>query len=371
MEWRLLSEDGVRAARGLATDEVLARGAGRGVGSARETLRLYTYRAHCALVGRFQNVAHEVHLPYCTVNDIEVNRRPTGGGAILMGEDQLGVALALHGRRSDLHGRPRELMRRFSHGLIRGLDRLGIPAAFRGKNDLEVGGRKIAGLGIYRDPSGGLLFHASLLVDLDVTLMTQVLTTPFARITERELAVVGRRTTTVRSLLGESVAMADVRAHVGSGFAESFDVELVPSESSDTEQAAIDELSREKYDTDDWVLKTTGVTDATGSATRKTPDGLLEARVAVAGRMLKAVYIGGDFFADAGALSALEGRLRWHSADAAAIAATVHDWASDRDTPDPAALAEVLVAATQNPRPGETNSAPYGCFVTPQQEPAR
>ena len=49
---------------------------------------------------------------------------------------------------------------------------MGIAASFRGKNDLEVAGRKIAGLGIHRDASGGLLFHASLLLDLDVALMT-------------------------------------------------------------------------------------------------------------------------------------------------------------------------------------------------------
>jgi lipoate-protein ligase A len=43
---------------------------------------------------------------------------------------------------------------------------------------VEVGRRKIAGLGIYFDPAGGLLFHASLLVDLDIAFMLSVLRTP-------------------------------------------------------------------------------------------------------------------------------------------------------------------------------------------------
>ena len=170
MVWRLLTRDGVAAACGLATDEVLARNVGGGLSP--PTLRLYTYRPHVALVGRFQDAASEIHLDYAQRHDIQVNRRPTGGGAILMGPDQLGVALALPGREDGLGERARELMVRFSAGLVRGLADLGITAVFRGKNDLAVGGRKIAGLGIYRAPCGGLLFHASLLVDLDVKLMS-------------------------------------------------------------------------------------------------------------------------------------------------------------------------------------------------------
>ena len=90
--WRLLREDGVSAGHGLAVDETLAS---RVVQGAPPTLRLYTYRPHSALIGRFQDAANEVHLAYCAAHGLEVNRRPTGGGAILMGPDQLGVALTV------------------------------------------------------------------------------------------------------------------------------------------------------------------------------------------------------------------------------------------------------------------------------------
>ena len=86
MSWRYLADDGVSAAFGLAADEVLARR--QGTGASPPTLRLYTYASHCALVGRFQRVALEVRLPFCRAHGIAVNRRPTGGGAIIMGADQ-------------------------------------------------------------------------------------------------------------------------------------------------------------------------------------------------------------------------------------------------------------------------------------------
>ena len=59
--WRLVVDDGVSAAFGLAADEWLM-GHHAGDGGFDATLRLYTYESHCALVGRFQDLATEVRL---------------------------------------------------------------------------------------------------------------------------------------------------------------------------------------------------------------------------------------------------------------------------------------------------------------------
>ena len=91
--WRLITDDGARAARGLALDEALAQSYARDAQpSHAATLRLYTYRSHCALVGRYQSIDHEIDLAACRRLGVEVGRRPTGGGAIVMGAGQLGVA---------------------------------------------------------------------------------------------------------------------------------------------------------------------------------------------------------------------------------------------------------------------------------------
>ena len=111
VETRLLTADGVSAAAGLAVDETLAQRAGRG--DTPPTLRLYTYAPHAALVGRFQNLEHEVDVAACERLGIALGRRPTGGGAILMGPDQLGIALAIPAADGPFDGRARELMSRF------------------------------------------------------------------------------------------------------------------------------------------------------------------------------------------------------------------------------------------------------------------
>ncbi len=93
--WRLLTYDGVEAAAGLALDEAMLAGYARDADPDwAPTLRLYTYRSHCALVGRYQHLDAEVDLDACRRTGTGFSRRPTGGGAIVMGAGQLGVAVA-------------------------------------------------------------------------------------------------------------------------------------------------------------------------------------------------------------------------------------------------------------------------------------
>ena len=90
--WRLLADDGVGAAEGLALDEALMARYRHEAQKSAPTLRLYSYRDHCALIGRYQNLNAEVDLAACRRTDTQVSRRLTGGGAIVMGAGQLGVA---------------------------------------------------------------------------------------------------------------------------------------------------------------------------------------------------------------------------------------------------------------------------------------
>lgn len=371
--WRCLTGDGVTASAGLATDEALVRrvGEGRSV----PTVRLYTYRSHCALVGRFQRVAAEVRRDVCQARGIDVNRRPTGGGAILMGADQLGVAITVPaaGLAGPEHARSwervRELFRHFAAGLVGALAVLGVRAEYRRRNDLEVEGRKVAGLGIYFDRGGGLLFHASLLVDLDIPLMLAVLNTPFEKISDKEIATVAERITTVRRACRRPVGVDEVRALVRDGYARTLGVALDPGDLTADEAAAAAALERERYGTPEWVEREPAIADAAGSAMVKTPGGLVSAHLTLAGDVIKAVYLTGDFFCDEGAVLAIERALRWHSADrervAATLAAVLAGEAAALPSVPPADLGRVIAQAVDAARRQERAAVATGCFVRP------
>lgn len=369
MNWRLIRNDGVSDGFGLAADETLAQRVGEG--KSLPTLRLYTYSSHCALVGRFQNVENELHVDYCRSAGIPVNRRPTGGGAIIMGQDQLGIALMIPGRGEDSYRLARELMARFSEGITNAFKQLGIRASFSRKNDIEVNGRKIVGLGIHRASSGGLLFHGSVLVDLNVPLMLKVLKTPFEKISDKEITTIAARITTLRKELGEELSVDDFRDLVIKGYSSAFDVELIQGDFTGDELSGIRHLESAKYQSAKWIYQNSNVPDAVGTARTKTPGGLLDVRVVLAGQLLKAVYIGGDFFTSAHALADLEGTLRWHSRKVKTIEtslqAVYEKRAADLAMIPLQALVATVQKAVQRAKIIESHvtSDPYGCFVTP------
>jgi lipoate-protein ligase A len=305
--WRYLLDDRAGAAEGLALDEALMASVGRDAARPRPTLRLYTYRSHAALVGRYQTLDAEVDLTECAVTGTRVSRRPTGGGAIVMGRDQLGVALVL----PDTAGAARTLIPELGAGVVEGLRVLGIDAGFGGKNDLLVDGRKIAGLGLYRDSRGALLFHASVLGDLDVRFMLRVLCIPAAKLAGKAVAAVAERVTTVRRELGAPVEPEILRAAVAEGYAAAFGVTLQRGEPEAAELAAADGLVTRRYAHPDWLHERGARPDGTGSAVFRSPEGLVRVFVAVQGRLVKNALFTGDFNTVPEGLRRLESELRW------------------------------------------------------------
>lgn len=306
--WRLLGGQAVGAAEGLALDEALMAAYGRGAaGSAIPTLRLYTYRS-AALVGRYQHLEAEIDLEACEQTGTEVNRRPTGGGAIVMGPGQLGVAVVTSAPGAE---HPREVLARYAGGILAGLAELGISASFRGKNDLETGGRKIAGLGLYLDGQGGLLFHASVLADLDVAAMLRVLRIPAVKLGDKAVAAVEERVTTVSRETGEHWTAAELADVVATGFAKSLEVELVDAHPGDAEQALAGRLEADKYHSQEWLSERSPQDDATATSVVKTPEGLLRCYLALHGPTIKSALFAGDFNEVPAPLARFEAALRW------------------------------------------------------------
>ena len=374
--WRYIKNDDVSASEGLAADEVLANRTG--AGTSLPTLRLYTYKSHCALVGRFQTIKNELNLEYCTKNSIPVNRRPTGGGAIIMGQDQLGVALVIPGKSDETYASVRERMAQFSQGIISGLATLDIQVEFRRKNDLEVNGKKIAGLGLHKTSTGGLLFHGSLLVGLDVPFMLNVLKTPFEKISDKEIATVSERTTTIRrelcesSRLAQSLRINEVRRIILNGYKTAFDTNIQLGDFSNEEIDEIRQLEKDKYMDTDWIFQTTDVLDSMGKSIFKTDDGLLDVRIVLAGKMIKSAYIGGDFFTSEHAIADLEQSLRWHSSQEKSIKDTLIQvykrWSGDLANLPMESILKAMTSAIQKAEimARKTSSDPYGCFIAPR-----
>lgn len=320
MNWRLLADSNIPHHRGLALDDALTRCA---ADASAPILRLYTYQ-QCVLVGRFQHVETEIRLQNCDALQVPVNRRPSGGGAIIMGPEQLGVALIVPGRAKGFATRSSDLMRQCAGGLAKALDSLGIVARFAGKNDLVAQGRKIAGLGLYQPGSGARLFHASLLLDLDIEFMLSLLHTPFGSSAENEVESVAKRVTTVRNETDCSYSMSELMRDIRNGYETEFSAHIKPAALRPDEKSLAEKLCVRQYSTREWVFGDgVPMRDRVGHSSLRTPGGDIDIKVIVAGETVKSVFLGGNFIAADNAVFDLESALRWHVCNPASLQETV------------------------------------------------
>ncbi len=117
--WRLLDTGAQGPAENMAWDEALL--ASCDVGVSPNTIRFLEWCAPCALVGFNQAVSMEVREDYCRQHGIGINRRITGGGAILCGPGQLGWEIIARKDAPGIPRRPEDLYRLFCRGAVRGL----------------------------------------------------------------------------------------------------------------------------------------------------------------------------------------------------------------------------------------------------------
>lgn len=247
-KWRLL-DTGLRgAAENMALDQVILES--HQAGESPNTLRFLRFEP-CALVGYHQKVAHEVWTDFCAEHGIAVQRRITGGGTIYF--DPLHLGWELYFPRSFFGtGDMTAISRRICESAARGLQRLGVDAHFRPRNDIEVNGRKISGTGGAFDGSS-VIFQGTVLIDVELERMLGALRVAPEKLSKRQIADIGERLTTVKEALGgEAPEWPTVKEALAEGFAEELGIELEPGDLNAAEQARLPQTLAE-MDSDEWV----------------------------------------------------------------------------------------------------------------------
>ena len=250
--WRFLDMKVSDAYTNMAVDEALAYA--RGEGEAPNTLRFYRWNPSAVTLGYFQSVEDEVNLEACKRYGIDVNRRISGGGAVLnssYGEITYSIVAP--------EGDPRistdvtESYRYLCHGIVEGLALLGVEARFKPINDIIVGARKISGNAQIRR-YGAVLHHGTILVDFDARQMFSVLKISDEKLSDKMIEQAEERVTTIRRELGRDVSFEEVRDAMEEGFGKALGVELVKGDLSDQERELVKKF-REKYASREWIFR--------------------------------------------------------------------------------------------------------------------
>ncbi len=296
-EWRFIDTGFRTAAENMALDEVILEAKSRE--QTLNTIRFLWFKPPAVLVGFHQAVEHEVRIEYCRDKGIDINRRITGGGAIFLNEKQLGWEI--FAKKSDLRfpKRREELYRYICKAVIKGLEKLGVKASFRPKNDIEVNGRKISGTG-GTERGDAFMFQGTLLLDFDVETMLKALRIPVKKLSDKEVRSVKDRVTTVKQELGYIPQLSKVKKAIREGFEEVFNISLKESGLAPIEKKAfIEKLP--KFKSKEWVFKIRRPPDESKEiyAMHKTRGGLIKIALTIDTKLniVKNALILGDFFA--------------------------------------------------------------------------
>ena len=146
------------------------------------------------IIGLNQSAYAEVNLPYLREKGIELARRVTGGGAVY--HDLQNLNYTITGRICDLETD----YPAYVETMARALRALGVPAEVSGRNDILVEGRKCSGYA-KRMSKDRLMIHGTLMYDVDIDTLTQVLAAPGSKLSAAGISSVRSRVANLKAYL--------------------------------------------------------------------------------------------------------------------------------------------------------------------------
>jgi lipoate---protein ligase len=243
--WMLIRGEPVPVEFNHALDEVLVRRVGKG--ERPPTLRIWDRTGPEIVLGRFQSVRNEVHIENVEQDGLAINRRVTGGGAMLV-EPENAITYSLYAPADLVEGLSFvESYAFLDDWVIRGLRGLGVDAWYEPINDITSTGGKIGGAAQARR-HGAVLHHATMAYDMAPESLPRYLRIGKEKLSDKGIESAQRRVGPLR--LQILMARLDIIEHLIATFQELHGLE--PDALTAEERAEAEELAASKFGTREW-----------------------------------------------------------------------------------------------------------------------
>ncbi|MCB9498859.1 MAG: lipoate--protein ligase [Bacillales bacterium] len=141
----------------------------------------------CIVIGRNQNPYKEINLEKAHEKGIKIVRRFSGGGAVY--QDLGNLNYTIISRKNNLE----EVLKIITDPLRQ----LGFATELSGRNDVMLEGKKVSGIA-YLEDNGRFMYHGTLLIDTDLSLLEEVLTPSKLKIESKGISSVRERVKNLR-----------------------------------------------------------------------------------------------------------------------------------------------------------------------------
>ncbi len=236
------------------------------------------------IIGANQEVHTEVNLDYLKENDISLVRRVTGGGAVYHDLGNLNYTIV--GRSDDLERDYPE----YTRYMLEALQKLGVPATLSGRNDILVEGRKVSGFA-KRVCKNRLMIHGTLMFNVDIDKLTQVLCPPATKLQSKGIASVRSRVANLSEFLPDITDISLFKQHLENILSNNYaDQEwtLSPEDIQNIEQ-----LAHDKFERWEWIYGHSP--RASLNFSEKLTCGTVHIHLNIAENRITSCKFGGDF----------------------------------------------------------------------------
>lgn len=272
--WAFIDSGDRSPSYNMALDEALLEWHSKG--EIPPVVRFYGWNPPTLSIGYFQKAEKEIDLEKVKELGLGFVRRPTGGRGVLH-EHELTYSVIVSEEHPEMPKTVTEAYRVISEGILKGFHGLGMEAYFaiprtdEEKNSLKnprssvcfdapswyelvVEGRKVAGSAQTRQ-KGVILQHGSILLDLDEDKLFSCFIYSNERVKERMRQAFRKKAVAVSQLTDRKITINEAKEAFHKGFEEGLSIELKPYVLTDEQEAYVEKLARDRYESDEWNFR--------------------------------------------------------------------------------------------------------------------
>lgn len=196
------------------------------------------------IIGKNQNTIEEINADYVNEHGIHIVRRLSGGGAVYHDLGNLNFSFITNDDGQSFHN-----FSKFTQPVVEALRKLGVEAELTGRNDIQVGERKISGNAQF-SKKGRMFSHGTLLFDSQLENVVSALKVNADKIKSKGIKSIRSRVANITEFLQEEMSIDEFRlAILHSIFGGK---EIAEYRLTEEDWRKIHELSKERYQQWEW-----------------------------------------------------------------------------------------------------------------------
>jgi lipoate-protein ligase A len=244
--WTLLPAEPLSPVMQTAMDETLTLSTG--AGRRGPSIRFWQWTDSCVVLGRFQSVRNEVYEDIAAERGVQLVRRISGGGAMLI-EPEGAITYSIYAPDDIVAGMSfAESYEFFDSWVIDALRELGVDAWYVPLNDITSSGGKVGGAAQARR-GGAVLHHTTMAYQMTSGLLTQILRIGKEKLSDKGITSADKRVGPLRQQtdLDRDVIIHHLIGHFRSRFG------LAEGQITEEEWADARQRAEDRFGTREWI----------------------------------------------------------------------------------------------------------------------